>query len=264
VNIIGDKVRYILCLISVSIIAAGCSSGNKLIDTKNGTIETKTLSLDSIPHAYTTGEYKLGYGDVFDVHFLYNDKYSKQGIRVGPDGTITIPYAGEINVDGMTVSELDSILTNNYSRILKNPDISIIQKEFIALYVYLLGEVKRPGGYKADKAGTLLDALSLGGGITEAAKKNGVIVIRRVGPQRVVGIEIDLNKIINDNHYEYNISIEPSDIVMVPKAKVYRVSGFVSSFLDIIKDPFDLYLSGWQFVQMKAVYDYYRLREAEE
>ncbi|MDZ7859859.1 MAG: polysaccharide biosynthesis/export family protein [Candidatus Krumholzibacteriota bacterium] len=263
-NIRGDKFKYIRCLIFVSIFAAGCSSGNRLIDTKNGEIETKVLSPDSIPHSYSTGKYRFGYGDAFDVNFLYNDEYSKPGIIVSPDGNINFPYVGEINVNGMTVSQLDSVLTTTYSRILKNPDISIIPQQFRPQYVYLLGEVRAPGGYQAYKARTLLEALSLGGGITKKAKRNGVIVIRRVGLEHVVAIEIDLKKIVNDNRYEYNIPIEPSDIVMIPESKIYQVSGFVASFIDIIKDPLDLYLRGWQFVQMKAVYDYYKLRAAEE
>ena len=50
---------------------------------------------------------------------------------------------------------------------------------------------------------------------------------------------------------------------MVPKSRIYKVSGFVGSFLDIFERPVDLYLSGWQFVQTKAIYDYYRLRDTQ-
>ncbi|MCD6380433.1 polysaccharide export protein [bacterium] len=257
------KYINIICFMYLIVIIAGCSSGNKLIDTRNGEIKTGILSPDSLPHTYMSEVYRLGYGDVFDVHFLYNDEYSHAGIRVGPDGTITYPYLGEIVVAGKTISELDSILTIGFSRIIRDPDISIIQQIFRPKYVYLLGEVESPGSYPAEQAGTLLQALALGKGITEKARENGVIVVRRIGPKHVVGIQIDLKKIIDGNHYEYNIEIEPSDIIMVPKSRIYKVSGFVGSFLDIFERPVDLYLSGWQFVQTKAIYDYYRLRDTQ-
>ncbi len=256
--------KYIIYFISIFMVVAGCSSGNKLIDNRNGEIEIGILSPDSLPHSYVSDVYRLDYGDIFDVHFLYNKEYSQDEIRVGPDGKITYPYVGEINVRGMALSEVDSILTGSFSRILLDPEISIIQRKFRTLYVYLLGEVGSPGGYKAENAKTLLQALALGKGITEKAKENGVIVIRRVGKEHVVGIQIDLKKIINDNHYEYNIPIEPLDIVLVPKSRIYKISGFMGSFLDIIERPANLYLKGWQIVQTKAIYDYYYLKENEE
>jgi len=256
--------NYIIYFLLIFIVIAGCSSGNKMIDNRNGEIETGILSPDSLPHSYVSNVYRLDYGDIFDVHFLYNKEYSQEEIRVGPDGKITYPYVGEINVGGMALSEVDSILTDSFSGILLDPEISIIQRKFRSLNVYLLGEVESPGGYKAENAKTLLQALALGKGITEKAKENGVIVIRRVGPGHVVGIQIDLKKIINDNRYEYNIPIEPLDIIMVPKSRINKISSFIGSFLDILERPANLYLTGWRIVQTKAIFDYYILSEDEE
>jgi len=258
------KISFSTLLILLASLVLGCSGGNKLIDNRAGEIgETRIVSPDSIPGSYSPMEYRLDYGDIIDVKFLYNDEYSMREIKVRPDGMITYPYVGEVKVGGRTVPEVDSILTARFSEILRDPDISIIHNQLRRLDVYVLGEVTNPGAFRAANCKRLLDALSMSRGLTDKAKRNGVIVIRKISPHRVVGIQVDVQKIIDGKRYDYNIPLEPMDIVLVPKSKVGKVSDLVESITGIFKEPVSIYESVLRARYSQAMYDYWIVRNEE-
>lgn len=255
------KIKFAALIILA--ISAGCSSGNqnRIISNIEGDLsETEYISPDSIPRSFRPEKYLLGYGDMIDVNLLHNEKYSRNNLKIRPDGIISYPYIGEIDVRGMTAEELEKILTDGFSRIIKRPEVSVIIKEFKPLNIYVLGEVDLPGVYDSKRAGTVLQALSNARGLTDAAKKNGVLVIRKTGPKKIAGIQVDLTKIFEENRYEYNISLEPNDIVMVPKNKIARVTGFVNSYLGIMEKPYEMLRTYYYIRQMQASYEHFIVR----
>jgi len=236
----------------------GCGGGSAVISNIGEEVITGELVIDSIPRAPQKNEYLIGQGDKLDIVFLYNKEFSQFGIVVRPDGKISLPYAGELNVAGMTVSELDSILTAKYSEILINPDISVIVKEYKPQVVYVLGEVKLPGGYPFERGMTLLGALSLGRGITDKGKKNGVLVLRRVSIDHIVGIQVDLKELFDKKKFNLDIPLEPFDIVYVPKSKLSSAEDFSKTMFTILSSPADLYLKGWNVANIKILFDFYK------
>ena len=236
----------------------GCGGGNAVISNIGEEVVTGELVLDSIPRAPEEDEYLIGQGDKLDIVFLYNREFSQKDIVVRSDGKISLPYAGELRVAGITVSRLDSILTAKYSEILINPDISVIVKEYKPQLIYVLGEVELPGGYPYKRGMTLLSALSLGRGLTDDARKNGVLVLRRVAPDHVVGIQIDLNELMGKKIFSLDIPLEPFDIVMVPKSKLSSVRDFSETLYSILAKPADLYIKGWNIANMKILFDFYK------
>ncbi len=257
------RVFFIKCVVVVSlagmILMSGCGGGgNKIIDNRAGVVARTEFDPSDLPQAYDPGIYTIGYGDIIDVIFLFNSEYSRESIKVRPDGRISYPYVGEIEVVGKTVAYIDSLLTDRFSEILNEPDITVILREFQRNMVYVLGEVENPGGYRHEDGLTLLRTLAMGRGLTSAAKKNGVIVIRRVAWDHIVGIEINVNEILKGNRYDLDIPISPFDIVMVPKSRIKTTEEFIKSVFEIVSKPAELYLKGWQVVNVKALYDFYR------
>lgn len=256
-----DKTIIKLVLLLVLGLCAGCSSTNKIITNQEGEVsETVFISPDSIPTSYKPEKYLLGYGDMIDINLLHNQSYNRNNIRVRPDGYISFPYAGEINVSGMTVKELDDILTERFSEIIKRPDVSVLIREFRPLNVYVLGEVELPGAYEINKAGNVLEALSAARGITESARRNGVLVIRKTAPEHIVGIQIDLNKILKENRYNYNIKLEPNDIVLVSESRISRLENFINNYLSVLKEPFNLLRTYYYIRQAEATYEHFVIR----
>ncbi|MCK4236544.1 MAG: polysaccharide export protein [Candidatus Krumholzibacteria bacterium] len=229
-----------------------------MISNRGGEIVHGELILEDLTRAPKPDGYTIGYGDELDIVFLYNNDLSKPGIKVRPDGRLSYPYVGEIEVAGMTVSELEGILTRRFSEIIRDPDITVIVSRFQPQLVYVMGEVKDPGGYPFEKGATLLQALALCNGPTKDAKKSDVLVIRRVAPDHIVGIQIKLNQLLEGDRFDLDIPLEPFDIVLVPKSRISKVKDFVESLHSILSKPADLYMKGWDLANVKILFDWYR------
>lgn len=240
------------------ILVCGCSGGNRMYSNQGGDIVRGEIILDSIPSRPPEGEYILGYGDILDVNFLYNEEFNMQNVRVRPDGRISIPYTGDINVAGRTVSDIDSIITGKFSEILREPDVTVIVRQFDPPVVYVLGEVELGGGYTYKKGMTLLNALALSRGPTKVGKRSSVLVIRRVGPSHIVGMQIDTRELLDGQRFDLNIPLEPFDIVYVPKSTIKKVEEFVASVSMILLEPMEVYIKGWWVANVQLQYDYYR------
>ncbi len=236
----------------------GCGGGNRMITNRNGVVEKVLLDPSAIPVQEGQGDYIIGYGDALDVLFLYNREYDRENIKVRPDGRISIPYAGEIDVAGRTVPWVDSLLTARFSEIIMDPEITVVVRDFQPQQVYVLGQVGNPGAYEYMSGLTLLQALSLGNGLQNSAKRNGVVVVRRIAWDHVIGIEVDVEEILDNDRFDMDIPIMPFDIVMVPKSKLATTEDFLTSIYNILNKPAEIYLRGWNVLNVKTQYDFYR------
>lgn len=238
----------------------GCGGGGAhfLFSNRNGEVERGKLVLDSIPSRPDSSEYLIGHGDALDILFLYNSDLNQRELKVRPDGKISVPYVGEVLVAGRPVSLLDSVITARYSEIIVNPDVTVVVTEFRPSVVYALGEFQKPGGYDYHDGMTLMGALALSGGPTKHAKRNQVLVIRRVAANRIIGIQINFDQLISQERYDLDVPLQPFDIVFLPKSGIARGQDFMLALKDILITPADLYLKGWQVANVEYLYEFYR------
>ncbi|MCX5752321.1 MAG: polysaccharide biosynthesis/export family protein [Candidatus Krumholzibacteria bacterium] len=252
----GAKVLAVLGLIVF--ILAGCGGGNRLISNRDGKVESGELILDSLPMRPDASEYVIGHGDALDILFLYAADFNQIDLKVRPDGKISLPYVGDIVAVGKPVSALDSVITARYAEIIVNPDVTVIVRSFRPQVVYALGEVASPGGYEYHDGMTLANALALGGGPSKSGKRSEVLVIRRVAPDHVVGIQVDINDLLSGKRFDLDIPLQAFDIVYVPKSKIAQGQDFMLALKELILTPSELYLRGWQVANVKILYDFYR------
>jgi polysaccharide export outer membrane protein len=241
-------------------VLTGCGSGGtRMISNSGGDVIRGELDISDYASAAPDGEYKIGQGDVIDITFLYSSEYNISDIKVRPDGRISMPYAGEILVAGLTPVQLDSIITDRYATIVRAPEVAVIINKFAESVVYVLGEVRVPGAYDIDRNLTLLGALAKGGGLEDKAKRSGVLVIRRISYDRIVGMQFDTNELLEEGRFDLDIPLKPNDIVFVPKSALHKAEDFVSVIYNILDKPTELYLKGWQVSQIKWLYEFYRV-----
>jgi polysaccharide export outer membrane protein len=253
---------YIYIILAVLTASAhfmsGCGGGpGRMYSQVGGDITWSELDPDSIPTAPEAESYYIGYGDVLDVNFLYETQYSKEGIKVRPDGRITYPLAGELFVAGMSPASLDSVLTSSFSEIVLDPRITVIVKEFQPQLVYVLGEVDTPDGYEYVRNMTLTQALAAARGYTDDARRTNVLVIRRLAEDHIIGIEVNVEGILSKSDFSLDVPLKPFDIVFVPKSRIATTEQFIERLGTIIGTPMDLYLKGWQINNAEVMYDYY-------
>jgi len=161
-------------------------------------------------YSYTIGPKDLLTISVFEVPEL------NITVRVSEDGTITLPLLGQIKVDGLSRFDLErklaSLLEKNY---LKNAQVTIFIKEYQSKRVSVIGAVKNPGNYELIGKQSLLQMLSLAGGLTEEASDR-IIIIRQYSNEKTKSLIIDLEELMLKGNPKLNIPIYPSDIINVP------------------------------------------------
>ena len=156
-------------------------------------------------------EYKIGTEDVLHV-IVWDNKELEQTVMVRPDGRISYPLAGEIQVQGLTVPQLTEILKQRLATSVKNPNVSVMVKEIRSFRVHFVGRIQKPGVYPIKSGTPLLQALTLAGGTSEGADLSAAYIIR--GEQKV---PIDLRKLIQDGDLSRNVRLEREDTIVVPE-----------------------------------------------
>ena len=244
--------------LALAVSAPGCGGGNKLIVQRGDDVEHGELDLDRLPSGGSTGsEYRISHGDELSITFLYNEEMSRS-VKVRPDGRISYPYAGEVRAAGMTVAQLDSVITERFSEIVLDPEVSVMVDEFDEPMVYVMGSVRAAGGFEWRRGMTLMTALALGRGPSDDARRNGILVMRRVAPNRIVGIQIDIGELTGGHRFDLDIPLEPYDIVFVPRSRVATAAEFIENVYSILARPMDIYIKGWQTFNQKTLYEFYR------
>ncbi len=168
---------------------------------------TVTLSLCN---ALPAKEYVIGTADLLAISVLDNKELDTV-VNVNPGGKITVPLIGDLQAAGLTVSELTQQLTKNYAEKVKSPQVTVALREVNSYRIYFLGRVTRPGVLTSRSEVTLLQAISMAGGLQEGAELSLAYVAR--GKERV---PVDFVKLMRKADLSQNITLEPDDTVVIP------------------------------------------------
>lgn len=157
----------------------------------------------------------LGPGDVVEVR-VYEETDLTGLYRVGPDGGFTFPLVGPVTVAGQTPNALAATLTERLKDgYLRDPQVSVFVKEFNSKKIFVLGEVARPGTFTYDDQMTIVQAVTLAGGLKTLAAANRLRLTRVVDGQEQQ-YEVPFEDISSGR--APNVSLRPCDIVFVPES----------------------------------------------
>jgi polysaccharide export outer membrane protein len=170
-------------------------------------------------------EYRVGPGDVLDITVYDNDDL-KTKVRVSNSGQIIMPLIGQVEVGGMSVSEISGniveLLADGY---LVNPQVNVFITEHRSRKVVVLGMVRNPGLVELTGPITFLELISKAGGLAKEA--GDTATIKRVGEGDDKIIAIDLISLIEGGDLSQNVPIRDGDTVVVAKAGSCYVTGEV-------------------------------------
>lgn len=168
-------------------------------------------------------EYKIGPRDQLEIKVINGDKFNTLA-RVAEDGRISIPFLGAVEVDGLTASELEAklvkILEEKY---LRDPQVSVVIKEFQSKRVSVLGAVRTPGSYELLGRQTLLQIISKAGGLTKEAARE-ILVVRRAPDGAASALKIPIDALFARGEMKWDIPLEAGDILNVQvdrEVKIY-------------------------------------------
>ncbi|NNL56436.1 MAG: polysaccharide export protein [Pseudomonadales bacterium] len=120
--------------------------------------------------------YKLGAGDHLIIK-VFDEADLSMEFQLNDSGMLNYPLLGELRIAGLTVFELEKLITNGLrGDYLINPDVTVSIGQYRAIYIN--GEVKKPGGFPYQPSLTVDKAIALAGGFTERAARNKFSVVR--------------------------------------------------------------------------------------
>jgi len=170
-------------------------------------------------------DYKIGAKDLLEISVFGLDEMNKT-VRVSEDGKITLPLLGEIEVDGLTKTELEKKLSQLLEeKWLQNPQVTVFIKEYQSRRVSVLGAVEKPGPYELLGRQTLLQLISEAGGLKEDAGDD-IIIIRQFQDGTNTSLKISIDELFLNGDARLNIPLEPNDIVNVPAEKTVLIYVF--------------------------------------
>jgi protein involved in polysaccharide export with SLBB domain len=139
---------------------------------------SSTIDVDSRNLGELAG-YTLGAGDMINIS-VYDEENLSLEVRIGLSGRISYPLLGDVAVSGLTPKQLEKKLVDGLKGpYLIDPSVTVSIKEYRPFYV--IGEVKKPGGYPFHPGLTVDKAISISGGFTERASKGKIFVVHDYG-----------------------------------------------------------------------------------
>lgn len=172
-----------------------------------------------------TSDYRIGRQDLLEIKVFGVDELD-QTARVAEDGSITMPLLGRLSVAGLTKIEVEATIARLLAdRFVRDPQVTVFVKEYESRRVAVSGAVKKPGTYEMLGRKTLLEMISLAGGLdTDMGKE--IIIFRRMPDHSTQRIPVDLDRLVFAADPKLNLTLEPADIVYVPTVEKVRI--FVS------------------------------------
>lgn len=166
-------------------------------------------------------DYRIGRQDLLELK-VFDLKELDQTVRVADDGSITLPLLGRLDVAGLTKGELEALIARLLEeRFVRNPQVTIFVKEYQSKKVAVSGAVKKPDTYEMLGEKTLLEMISLAGGLDKDLGKE--IIIFRPQQEGTQRIAIDLDKLVYEADPSLNVPVNPGDIVYVPAVEKVRI-----------------------------------------
>jgi polysaccharide export outer membrane protein len=181
---------------------------------------------------YSNSDYKIGPEDLLEID-TFQVQDLKASVRVSAQGFIKLPLVDKVEAGGLTVSELETVISKKLEKYVREPVVSVFVKEYRSQQISVLGSVKDPRVHYATGQKYLLDMLSLAGGLSPDA--GSVCLIQRKvktdseEKEFVEKIVIDLDELLINGRADLNIPMLSGDIVQVPKSGIFFVDGAVRS-----------------------------------
>jgi polysaccharide export outer membrane protein len=192
------------------------------------------------PGAKQYPNYVLGSDDEITIRALDAEEISNKPIRIDGTGNINVPMLGTLHASGLTVRQLEADISTKLAKYVLNPEVSVAIVVFRSQPVSVIGSVNRPGTLQLEGHKTLIEVLSLAGGLSSDA--GNILKLTRqaqwgkiplpdstMDPSGKFSIaEISLRSLMEARKPEENITIMPEDVLSVPRGQMVYVMGEVN------------------------------------
>ena len=189
--------------------------------------------------------YILGADDQIAIRVLDLEEFAEGAsgkdrvYRIDLRGQVNLPLVGRLAVAGQTVEQVETTLVERLKEYLKNPSVTVMVAEYKSQPISVLGQVQTPGVHQLQGRKSLLEIISVVGGLKPEAGHQ-IKITRKIefgaiplpsaktdGTGQFSVAEVSVKRILNAESPEENIQIQPYDVISVPKAELVYVVGNV-------------------------------------
>ncbi len=166
-------------------------------------------------HAQSNLEYRIGPEDVLHISVWQEDDLDRE-VLVRPDGGISFPLAGDLQVSGRTPLEVQDEIRSRLQRFVPDAEVTVSVETVSGYTIFVLGEVNNPGQFTLGRYVDVLQALTLAGGTTAYADERDITIRRRQdGEERILSFNYRDAKRGRDRNGD-NVILQSGDVVVVP------------------------------------------------
>jgi polysaccharide export outer membrane protein len=152
-------------------------------------------------------------GDVILVRVFNQDAVSGR-LRVRRDGKVSVPFLNDVTAAGYAPSDLAHQLQTRLKEFIKLPVVTVTIEETRQVPVSLLGEVAKPGQYQLEEGAGVLQALAVGGGLTDFAHRDRIFVVRKSADE-VTRIRFIWRNLAQGEGRAAAFHLKPGDVIVV-------------------------------------------------
>ena len=165
--------------------------------------------------AQTASSYLLRHGDLLTVS-VWREDALRMEVRVLPDGSITFPLAGRVEVAGLTTPQVEERIAARIKKFIPEAAVTVAVTGTDGSRVYVLGKVTQPGPVPLiSPSTTVLQVLSQARGLDRFADGNSIRVLRQTGSGATV-LPVRYDDLMRGNSLETNVVVLPGDTILVP------------------------------------------------
>lgn len=158
--------------------------------------------------------YVIGPDDQLSIVY-WREKDLSADVVVRPDGLISLPLLNDVKASGLTPEQLRVAITQGASKFVEEPTVSVVVKAINSRKVFITGQVAKPGPFPLSGPTTVLQLISLAGGVAEYAKKSEIVVLRNENGKQTT-FPFNYEQVMKRKNLGQNIELQPGDTVIVP------------------------------------------------
>jgi polysaccharide biosynthesis/export protein len=159
--------------------------------------------------------YTVKPGDTLTVS-VWKEPDLQGPVLVRPDGTFSVPLAGQMDARNKTVQELQQELTSKLKKYISDPVVTVSIQTIQGNKVYVIGQVQKPGEFVVNPRVDVMQALSMAGGTTPFAALGDITILRRNDAGQQQALPFKYTDVVRGRNLQQNIMLQAGDVVVVP------------------------------------------------
>ena len=170
--------------------------------------------------------YRLQAEDKVEVQYRYTPEYNATA-ALQPDGYVSLPLIGEVKLAGLTLASAADAIRKQASERLNEPEITVLLKEYVKPFFTVAGEVARPGRVELHGPVSLVEAIALGGGFKDSAKRTQVVLFRKSGNDVAEVKVFDIRRLMSPQGLQEDVPVKSGDVLVIPRNAISRIEPYI-------------------------------------